>query len=142
MSSTFSTFIQEVRQALVAVGLKEAADPRDNSLIVASRGNFDGSFLLRAETGGDPFPQSDLSPRHFKQEILLEVATELKNSLLEADILVEERAAKVFKAIFYVNFPSGGAFYGWSTPRKQRDLEGKRIVWSVLLKARWIHDVS
>lgn len=136
----FQTFMQEVRQALLAIGLKESADPRDNSLLVASRGNFDGSFLLRAETGGEPFPQSDLSPRHFKQEILLEVATELKTSLAAADILVEQRAAQIFKAIFYVNF-SSGAFYGWSTPRKLRDLEGKRIVWSVLLKARWINDV-
>lgn len=141
MASTFSTFIAEVTSALVSEGFVAASEPRGNTLLNASRGNFDGSFMLRAETGGEPYPQAALSPRHFKQSITLEVATEIKTSLVEADAIVEERAAKVFKVIFYRTFPSGGAFYGWETPRKSRDIEGKRIVWSIVLKARWIHDV-
>jgi hypothetical protein len=141
MTSTYPAFITEVTNALESAGFTNATEPRSNTLLNASRGNFDGSFLLRAETGGEPFPQASLSPRHFKQTITLEIATEIKTSLVDADILVEERAAKAYKAIFYTNFASGGSFYGWGTPRKQRDLEGKRIVWAVTLQTRWVNPV-
>ena len=140
MASTYKDFIQEGSSALIAAGLTPAADPRQNSLSTASRGNFDGSFLIRNEQGGEPWPEASLVPRHWKGNLTIEVATDVATSLQEADVLVEDRAAKVYKAIFFVNF-AHGRFYQWSTPRKTRDLDNKRIVWSVEIRARWVHDV-
>lgn len=139
MASTYGDFITEVSNALQGVGLTPAADPRQNSLSVASRGNFDGSFLIRNETGGEPWPEAALVPRHWKGRLTIEVGTEVTNSLQAADDLVEDRAAKVYRAIFYVNF-AHGRFYQWSTPRKTRDLDNKRIVWTVEILARWTND--
>lgn len=133
---SYSGLLLEIDAALQAQGLTAAAELREDTLLTTSRGNFDGSYLLRSEQGAKPWLEASLSPTHWWAEMTLEVATEIKTSAQAAHEVVEERARKVFEALVYANFTAGHA-WGWQPPQILRALKDKRVVWTLRFNLRW-----
>lgn len=140
---SYDTFIASVKAALEetteapAPGLHAYPEPREDSLLTAARGRFDGAYLLRRERGPEPFPTTSTNPRHWKGVLALEIATELKRSLEEADAKTAERGRLAMDSLIYTPRVEAGAIYAWDEPVITRQLKDKRIVWTVRLSIRW-----
>lgn len=133
----YSDLLDAITSALVSSGLTEVADPRDGTLMVASRGRFDGSFLIINKSGVQPWPELSTGPVHWRSVLRIEVATELTTSALEQSKLVESRARGVFNNLVYSTSPVGQQLYKWQDPTVDRVQQNKRIVWSIQFMARW-----
>lgn len=133
----YSDLLDAITSTLVSTGLIEVADPRDGSLMVASRGGFDGSFLITNKSGAQPWPELSTGPVHWRSVLRLEVATNLTTSALVDSKLIESRARGVFNSLVYSTAPVGQQLYKWQDPTVERVQQSKRIVWSILFMARW-----
>lgn len=133
---SFSSFITALKTSLVAAGLEETPDPREDSLLNVARGNFDGSYLLSLESS-EPWPEmASLTPSHWRGVLRLEIATALTTSGISQDETVESRARSFFEQCVYTDLASGD-IYGWDAPQKLRNFKDKRIVWQIRLRVRW-----
>lgn len=134
--ANFDNFVDEIKTKLTAAGLTYNTDPRDYSLNASSRGKFDGCFALYSVDGGHPWLEADLTPTHWRGDLIIEIGTEIKTSSLEADKLIEERARLFFRTIVYTQL-THGQIYSYDPPTRQRNLQDKRVIWSIRCKARW-----
>lgn len=132
----YTDLIDEISQKLVTAGLKATPDLRDNDLSSASRGNFDGSFLLKSLQGGQPWVEAAPTPSHWRGELEIQIGTEITNSTTEAEKTCEERARLFFRTIVYANL-NNGAVYEFSQPSITRNYQDKRYIWAVQIKIRW-----
>lgn len=141
--STYAQVIASIQSALEesstapAPGLHAYPDPREDTLLTAARGKFDGSYLLRLERGPDIWPDSSTDPRHFKGVLAVEIGTELSDSMVTQDTTAEERGRLAMQSLIYSDRVDAGAIYRWEEPTKQRQLKDKRLVWTVRLHLRW-----
>lgn len=133
---SFASFIAALKSSLSTAGLTETADPREESLLTSSRGNFDGSYLLALESS-DPWPEAaSLTPSHWKGVLRLEIATALTTSVIAQSETVETRGRAFFEQCVYTDLAEGD-IYGWDPPQVLRNFKDKRIVWQIRLQVRW-----
>lgn len=134
---TYDQIIDEMDAALQGAGLHAAPDQKDDSLVGAGRGKFDGAYLIRNETGGRPFSELAISPTHWRARLRVEVATDLSTSIQEQTKIIEERARSVFRALFYPQVPISRHFFNRQEPQILPTQQGKRLVWALRFDARW-----
>lgn len=134
---SYAALINALKAGLVAAGLVENPDPREDSLLTSSRGAFDGSFLIVPESGASPWPEAArITPSHWKGIIRVEIATALTTSVVVQSETVEARARAFFEKCVYVGLQQG-EIYRWDEPTISRNYKDKRIVWSVRVFVRW-----
>lgn len=134
---SYAQLITALKAGLVAAGMTENPDPREDSLLNVSRGNFDGSFLIVPESGASPWPEAArLTPSHWKGILRAEIATALTTSVITQSETVEQRARAFFEKCVYAEL-NAGEIYRWDDPVINRNFKDKRIVWSVRIYVRW-----
>lgn len=134
---SYAQLITALKAGLVSAGLTENPDPREDSLANASRGAFDGSFLIVPESGAEPWPEAaKATPSHWKGILRVEVATTLTTSVVSQSETVEQRARLFFEKCVYGGL-SAGEIYQWEPPTTSRNFKDKRIIWSIRIFVRW-----
>lgn len=129
--------LKAVLEASPTPGLTYTTDPRAESLSeVDSQAGFDGSFLLSNEKPGQPWPELTEEPEDWTCTVRLEIGTLLKESVLQQDKLVEQRAQDTYKALMFGSFTYADV-YEWGEPAKERSGSDRRIVWAVTFKMRY-----
>lgn len=130
----YENLVDEISEKLVLGGLFYTPDPRDEGLSSASRGNFDGSFLIRSVQGAQPWVEALPRPLHWRGELEIQIGTQVSSSAFEAEKTMEQRARLFFKTIVYSNLQYGRV-YEFSTPQVVKI--DKKILWSLVFKIRW-----
>lgn len=134
---SYAALITALKAGLVTSGLTENPDPREDSLVNASRGAFDGSFLIVPESGASPWPEAArITPSHWKGILRVEIATTLTTSVVTQSETVESRARAFFENCVYLGLGQG-EIYRWDEPTITRNFKDKRIVWSIRIYVRW-----
>lgn len=134
---SFALAVAEVQGQLVnEVGLKEYGDPRVESLVTAKGGDFDGVYLLRFATVGEPWIEAEVSPTHWFAECQLEICTLLKNDEVTDAATMAIRARQAQQYLLHTSLTSGTVFDSRQA-RIIRNGNDRRLVWRWQFKLRY-----